>query len=148
MRAVLARKPWHFDKNVVMLQELEKGSQPSTIDLTNAAFWVRIYDLPMAARNTGHMRNECDLIDGSKLMENLPNTKLPFGDWMRASPGKKTLVSMEANTPKRENTSMRRQLFEKFKESVTKDVANLSEEMGKGIKESAIHRQEEDTICE
>ncbi|KAL8519998.1 hypothetical protein ACS0TY_010797 [Phlomoides rotata] len=219
MRAVLAREPWHFDKNVVMLQELERGSQPLTIDLKYAAFWARIYDLPMVARNTGsitliagkigdmveidspslegfgrsvrvkikinlnkplkngiyleiprgkklwinfkyerlpsfcyfcgtlgHMRKEYDLVDGSKLMENILDTKFPFGEWMRASPGKKALISMEEHTPIRENTSMRQQLFEKFKESVTKDDANSSEEMGRGTKGTTIHRQEEDVI--
>ncbi|KAL8520178.1 hypothetical protein ACS0TY_010918 [Phlomoides rotata] len=221
MRAVLAREPWHFDKSVVMLQELNRGSQPSTITLTHAAFWVRIYDLPMAARtpgsinliagkiggmveidqssikgfgrsvrvkikidltkpllkgihleiqrgrklwidfkyerlpsfcyicgSLGHMRRECHLLDGSKIIENLPDTKLPFGDWLRDSPGKKATVSMEVNPPKRESTSIRRQLFEKFVESVTKEGAEVCGEMSKGTETSKIHRMDEDAICE
>ncbi|KAL8483506.1 hypothetical protein ACS0TY_026263 [Phlomoides rotata] len=52
MRVVLNREPWLFDKKVVNLRELKRGEQPSTLTLNGAIFWVRIYELPMAARNT------------------------------------------------------------------------------------------------
>ncbi|KAL8456284.1 hypothetical protein ACS0TY_034481 [Phlomoides rotata] len=81
-------------------------------------------------------------------MENLPDTKLPFGDWLRASPGKKATVSMEVNPQKRESTSIRRQLFEKFVESVTKEGAEVCGEMSIGTETPKIHRMDEDAICE
>ncbi|KAL8470414.1 hypothetical protein ACS0TY_033045 [Phlomoides rotata] len=220
MRAVLAREPWHFDKNVVMIEELKSGTQPSSFELKHAAFWVRINDLPMATRNEGsvsliagkigdlveidspslegfgrsvrvkikidltkplkngiqlelqrgqkiwinlkferlpsfcyicgtlgHMRKECDLVEGSTLMEKLPNTKLPFRDWLRASPGKKALISMEEQKPLCEPTLIRWQLFEKFKERIVKGDGNLDEEPGRDEQASAIHRQVEDDMC-
>ncbi|KAL8539113.1 hypothetical protein ACS0TY_000921 [Phlomoides rotata] len=41
----------------------------------------------------GHMRRECDLADDERDIQSLPDNILPFGDWMRASPYKKTSVS-------------------------------------------------------
>ncbi|KAL8539819.1 hypothetical protein ACS0TY_001430 [Phlomoides rotata] len=49
---ILNRAPWHFDKNLLVLQELEMGEQPSSSLLRTTTFWVRLYDLPMAARTT------------------------------------------------------------------------------------------------
>ncbi|KAL8545825.1 hypothetical protein ACS0TY_005807 [Phlomoides rotata] len=51
LRAVLEREPWHFDKNVLVLKEFGRGQQPADVNFNSAAFWVRIYELPMAARN-------------------------------------------------------------------------------------------------
>ncbi|KAL8491100.1 hypothetical protein ACS0TY_022940 [Phlomoides rotata] len=61
MLGVLNRKPWHFDKNVVLLKELGSGEQPSTIEFTTVTFWVRLYDLPMSARNPSSIKKigEC-----------------------------------------------------------------------------------------
>ncbi|KAL8555773.1 hypothetical protein ACS0TY_003549 [Phlomoides rotata] len=53
MRVVLDREPWLFDKKVVILRELQRGEQPSTLTLNIATFWVRMYELLMVARNTG-----------------------------------------------------------------------------------------------
>ncbi|KAL8546299.1 hypothetical protein ACS0TY_006136 [Phlomoides rotata] len=38
MRSVLNREPWHFEKTVVMLKELGRGEQPSTLVFGKAAF--------------------------------------------------------------------------------------------------------------
>ncbi|KAL8496991.1 hypothetical protein ACS0TY_020610 [Phlomoides rotata] len=48
---ILNREPWLFDKHVILLKELGGGEQPSTVTFTTSTFWVRIYDLPMAARS-------------------------------------------------------------------------------------------------
>ncbi|KAL8496970.1 hypothetical protein ACS0TY_020595 [Phlomoides rotata] len=50
MREVLDREPWHFDKHILLLKELGRGEQPSSISFEKTAFWVRIYDLPAMAR--------------------------------------------------------------------------------------------------
>ncbi|KAL8457951.1 hypothetical protein ACS0TY_035719 [Phlomoides rotata] len=179
LRTVLDREPWHFDKNVLVLKELGRGQQPADVSFNSAAFWVRIYELPMAARNQriltlifekigelveidtrsmegfgrsirakikidlhkplkggihmalqenkkiwiefkyerlpsfcyicgllGHLRRECDLVNGSEGLEDLPETKLPFGEWMRTSPIKKAAVCMEGNRRPVEQSSM------------------------------------------
>ncbi|KAL8513790.1 hypothetical protein ACS0TY_013050 [Phlomoides rotata] len=46
------REPWHFDKNVILLKELDSGEQSSTVLFSTVTFWVRLYDLPMVARNS------------------------------------------------------------------------------------------------
>ncbi|KAL8514793.1 hypothetical protein ACS0TY_013756 [Phlomoides rotata] len=45
----------------------------------------------------GHMRRECDLADEGDEVEDLSDEKLPFGEWMRASPMKKTIVELQAD---------------------------------------------------
>ncbi|KAL8462658.1 hypothetical protein ACS0TY_033619 [Phlomoides rotata] len=52
MLSILNHEPWHFDKNVILLKELDSREQPSTVVFSAATFWVRLYDLPMAARNS------------------------------------------------------------------------------------------------
>ncbi|KAL8555996.1 hypothetical protein ACS0TY_003708 [Phlomoides rotata] len=191
LRTVLNREPWLFEKSMVMLRELGRGEKPSALVFNKTAFWVRIYELPMAARNRtsialiagkigdvvevdslslegfsrsvrakvnidlqrpllnvihielgaskkiwiefkyeklpsfcylcgtlGHLRKECDLAEGEIGLDNIPETKLPFGDWMRASPMKQAAVSTKDNTVPKELTSARRRLFEKFKQSM------------------------------
>ncbi|KAL8491105.1 hypothetical protein ACS0TY_022945 [Phlomoides rotata] len=43
MREVIAQKPWHFDKNLLVLKEVERGEQPSKTNLNTTLFWVRLY---------------------------------------------------------------------------------------------------------
>ncbi|KAL8472185.1 hypothetical protein ACS0TY_028784 [Phlomoides rotata] len=54
-RDVLAKEPWHFDKHLLVLKELEMGERPSTTQLQHTPFWIRMYDLPMAARTVAHI---------------------------------------------------------------------------------------------
>ncbi|KAL8477833.1 hypothetical protein ACS0TY_029939 [Phlomoides rotata] len=188
MKAVLDREPWHFDKNVLVLQELGCGVQPAAIKFTQVAFWVRLYELPMGLRNKriitliagkieklmeidprtlegfgrsirakirvdthkplkcgihmelqgnkkiwikfkygrlpsfcyicamlGHMRRECDLGSGMEGLEDLPETRLLFGEWIRASSMKKATVITEESRRPTDSSSLRRRLFEKFK---------------------------------
>ncbi|KAL8487062.1 hypothetical protein ACS0TY_023660 [Phlomoides rotata] len=50
MQNVLSREPWTFDKNVLLLKELEDGVQPSAVSFQTSTFWVRLYDLPPSTR--------------------------------------------------------------------------------------------------
>ncbi|KAL8497271.1 hypothetical protein ACS0TY_020817 [Phlomoides rotata] len=59
----------------------------------------------------GHMRHECDLADGGDEVEDLVDEKLPFGEWMRASPMKKAEVSLDDQNKPKENGTLRRQLL-------------------------------------
>lgn len=43
--------PWSFDKQLVLIKEVN-GNQPiHRIQLTEALFWIRMHDLPLSARN-------------------------------------------------------------------------------------------------
>ncbi|KAL8514223.1 hypothetical protein ACS0TY_013373 [Phlomoides rotata] len=160
------REPWHFEKSLVILKEIERGEQPSAMSFTKTNMWVRLYDLPMAARSTkyiqsiasrcgevveidkdsmegfgcsirvkvnldttqplktglkivnsdgkpawipfkyerlpsfcflcgvvGHMKRECDFVAEKRELLNIQDDKLPFGEWIKASPAKKALVT-------------------------------------------------------
>ncbi|KAL8512437.1 hypothetical protein ACS0TY_018782 [Phlomoides rotata] len=81
----------------------------------------------------GHMRKECDLLEGVAEIEEIPEEKLPYGEWMRASPMKNAAVTVtEQKTPK-DCSSLRRKLFEKFKQSIREeeDKGTTIEEEGK-----------------
>lgn len=51
LKDVLNREPWLFDKNLLLLKELEMGEQPSQVRLDSTALWMRVYDLPAGARS-------------------------------------------------------------------------------------------------
>lgn len=63
----------NFDKSLILLEECERGQQVKNISFKEASFWVRVYDLPLMARNEyiGHVNGgamgrveEMDLDDG------------------------------------------------------------------------------------
>ncbi|KAL8511716.1 hypothetical protein ACS0TY_018227 [Phlomoides rotata] len=66
----------------------------------------------------GHMKRDCDLVEGEENEINVADDKLPFGEWLRASPGKTVTISSMARCGNTDKSSLRRQLFERFKESV------------------------------
>ncbi|KAK6133954.1 hypothetical protein DH2020_032303 [Rehmannia glutinosa] len=53
---ILSMEPWHFDKHLLMLQRIEGNIQPSAVSFDSTPFWVRLYDLPLAARNEATYR--------------------------------------------------------------------------------------------
>ncbi|KAL8512470.1 hypothetical protein ACS0TY_018808 [Phlomoides rotata] len=191
---VKRREPWHFEKSLVILKEIEKGEQPSTMSFTKTNMWVRMYDLPMAARSTkyiqsiasrwgevveidkdsmegfgrsirvkvnldttqplktglkvvnrdgkpawipfkyerlpsfcflcglvGHMKRECDFVAEKKELLNIHDDKLPFGEWIKASPAKKASVTTMNTKEKRVNSPLQRRLFEKLKVELEED---------------------------
>ncbi|KAL8457922.1 hypothetical protein ACS0TY_035690 [Phlomoides rotata] len=50
----------------------------------------------------GHMKRECDLIDGDCELLHIPNVQLPFGEWLKASPTKRASVTSTKKAEKRE----------------------------------------------
>ncbi|KAL8515146.1 hypothetical protein ACS0TY_014015 [Phlomoides rotata] len=50
-------EPWHFEKNLVLLKEIEKGEQPLTVSFTTTNMWVRLYDRPMVARSMKYVHS-------------------------------------------------------------------------------------------
>ncbi|KAL8501062.1 hypothetical protein ACS0TY_020581 [Phlomoides rotata] len=83
--------------------------------------YERLHSFYYVCGNLGHMRKEFDLAERVEGLENLPETKLPFGDWMRAFPLKKAAVRIKDNTTPKEHTSVRKCLFEKFKQSMERE---------------------------
>ncbi|KAI7989409.1 Uncharacterized protein LOK49_LG13G02902 [Camellia lanceoleosa] len=46
-KRVLARGPWNFDKQLVLLEELDGSLQPSEVQFRFVLFWVHVFDLPI-----------------------------------------------------------------------------------------------------
>ncbi|KAL8548227.1 hypothetical protein ACS0TY_007521 [Phlomoides rotata] len=102
---------------------LRRGIQLELKD--NNQVWVefkykRLPSFCYVCRMLGHMRRECDLAEGVDELEDLPEEKLPFGEWMRASPMKKMPITVDENQRPIENT-LRRQLFDNFKQRMKLD---------------------------
>ncbi|KAL8476642.1 hypothetical protein ACS0TY_029076 [Phlomoides rotata] len=79
------------------------------------------------------MRRECDLAEGVADVADLPEDKLPFGEWMRASPMKKATVSVDDHKKQGDNTSLRRQLFDNFRQKLNMDRESKGEEEMEGV---------------
>ncbi|KAK6142487.1 hypothetical protein DH2020_022835 [Rehmannia glutinosa] len=59
---ILSMEPWQYDKNILVLKRLDSGVQPSSLNFDFVPFWIRIYDLPIAGRQTTVLRaigNRC-----------------------------------------------------------------------------------------
>lgn len=53
---VMAGRPWTFDQNLLLLNEIEGSAQPSDISLNYCPFWVRLYNLPMDSRTENRIK--------------------------------------------------------------------------------------------
>lgn len=89
-----------------------------------------------------HMRRECDIVDDSDEIHNLPDKKLPFGEWMRASPFKKAAISTKVTGSKQGTWSQRRRLFEEFKQNIQKKKRNDEREENNSNKEETTKSEE------
>ncbi|XP_021842039.1 uncharacterized protein [Spinacia oleracea] len=54
---VLNGRPWCFDHNLIVLQEIPKGVQPTKVVLDMSPFWIRIYDLPLDCQSSRSVRS-------------------------------------------------------------------------------------------
>ncbi|KAL8464989.1 hypothetical protein ACS0TY_034462 [Phlomoides rotata] len=64
------------------------------------------------------MRKECDLVDGSTDLSSIPDSKLPFGEWLKASPMKQATVRTNEQRRAPVKKSLRKQFFKRFKQSI------------------------------
>lgn len=48
---VLNMAPWHFNKYVFVLKEVDDEAQPSSLKFHESPFRIRMYDIPMKGRN-------------------------------------------------------------------------------------------------
>lgn len=52
MDKVLKMEPWTLNKHPLVLKKAEPTIQPSAMVMDETPFWIRVYDLPLAGRNT------------------------------------------------------------------------------------------------
>lgn len=43
--------PWSFDKSLILMKEFDRVHQIKNIKMVKASFWIRVYNLPLMARN-------------------------------------------------------------------------------------------------
>ncbi|KAK6125828.1 hypothetical protein DH2020_040424 [Rehmannia glutinosa] len=48
---VLKNQPWHFEGFLFAIKPISGTEQPSTLNITESSFWIRVYDLPVACMN-------------------------------------------------------------------------------------------------
>lgn len=44
-------QPWHFDKHIMALSDIQGDTKPSDYPLFSVPFWIRVYDLPVMGRH-------------------------------------------------------------------------------------------------
>ncbi|WCJ27078.1 hypothetical protein M5689_008853 [Euphorbia peplus] len=57
---VMQNGPWQFDRQLILMYEIQGFEQPSEIEINHCWFWVRIYDLPL------DRRDECSIYKVAK----------------------------------------------------------------------------------
>ena len=55
-KKVMEGRPWTFDNNLILLEEIDGSSQPSNIPMQWCPFWLRLYNLPMNSRSEQAVR--------------------------------------------------------------------------------------------
>uniref|UniRef100_A0A803N9E7 Reverse transcriptase zinc-binding domain-containing protein n=1 Tax=Chenopodium quinoa TaxID=63459 RepID=A0A803N9E7_CHEQI len=53
---VMSRRPWCFEQNLLIHNEIAGGEQPRDVDLNFSPFWIRLEDLPFNCRTDNHVR--------------------------------------------------------------------------------------------
>ncbi|KAL8528455.1 hypothetical protein ACS0TY_006039 [Phlomoides rotata] len=107
--------------NIDLTKPLKRGI---TLELrTSKSIWAKIkYELLPSfcffCGIVGHMRRECDLVDGSTDMGSIPDSKLPYGKWKKASPMKQASVKSDEQRRPPKKESLCKKFFEKFKQSI------------------------------
>lgn len=48
---IMARRPWSFDKQILILNDLDGNAPPSQMQFTHSPFWVQVHDLPLICMN-------------------------------------------------------------------------------------------------
>lgn len=47
---VIEGQPWHFDRHVILMNDITGNCKPSDIQLWESPIWARVYDLPFKGR--------------------------------------------------------------------------------------------------
>ncbi|KAF5469007.1 hypothetical protein F2P56_013112 [Juglans regia] len=89
---VLREGPWAFDKQLVLLKEFDGLVQAKGLTIVHVPFWVRIYDLPLMARNS-YVGKLIGSLIGEFLEVDLAKGEFEWGEFMRVR------VLLDISTP-------------------------------------------------
>ncbi|XP_050240923.1 uncharacterized protein LOC126689789 [Quercus robur] len=59
---ILSSEPWCFDKHLMVLSKIKKGSPLKECNFNRASFWVQVYDIPLRYRNKEVAKQICETI--------------------------------------------------------------------------------------
>ncbi|XP_050217790.1 uncharacterized protein LOC126668645 [Mercurialis annua] len=88
---ILREGPWHFDKQLILLEPVKGNMQPNNLLLIRCPIWVRIYDLPLNFRGKAAVEKI-----GSKIGRVEERDDDNGGDWSRYS---RIRVVIDTNKP-------------------------------------------------
>ncbi|XP_021736509.1 uncharacterized protein LOC110703057 [Chenopodium quinoa] len=53
---IMKGMPWCWEKNLLVLNEIEGNEQPDCVDLTRSPFWIRVLNLPFNCRSDAYVK--------------------------------------------------------------------------------------------
>lgn len=71
-KKIMNRSPWAFDKNLVVLRELEAGEDPSTVSLDWCAFYMHATGVPYTLLHEGMAKVLGDALGSFVSMDSAP----------------------------------------------------------------------------
>jgi hypothetical protein len=48
---VLERRPWSFDRQILVLYDFDGGIPPAQMKFTHSPFWIQVHDMPLICMN-------------------------------------------------------------------------------------------------
>jgi hypothetical protein len=82
LERVFVQSPWTFDKKLILMVRFEGDLQPMAVTFTQAAFWIRVHNLPIKSmiREVGE---DIGMELGNLLEVDVPDNGLGWGKYLR-----------------------------------------------------------------
>ena len=82
MERIFVRSPWTFDKMLILIVRFEGDLQPTGVRFSHAAFWIRVFNLPIKSmiREVGE---DIGQEIGRLLEVDVPENGLGWGEYLR-----------------------------------------------------------------
>lgn len=79
---VVANRPWNFDKSLILVKEFKGQQQVKSSIMNQTSFWVRVFDLPLMARNE-YTNNLVGMVLGKVEEVDIEHEAIEWGEYMR-----------------------------------------------------------------
>lgn len=83
---MLRKGPWNFDRSLLLIREFDGNLQMKDICIIEVSFWIRVYDLPLMARNEYVYKLVGDTL-GQLEEADLDHGEVEWGEFMRLRVG-------------------------------------------------------------
>jgi hypothetical protein len=82
MERIFVQSPWTFDKKLVQIMRFQGDVQPSDVKFTHAAFWVRVFNLPIKSM-TREVGEKIGAAMGRLIEVDVPPDGMGWGRFLR-----------------------------------------------------------------